>query len=50
MAQRLSAADRADAKREWIETVRPLLKELLWLETQDKSPGGFHFLCLEKER
>lgn len=50
MAQRLNETDRADAKREWIETVRPLLKELLRLEAQDKSPGGFHFLCLEKER
>lgn len=49
MARALSEADRASAKQEWIEAVRPILKELLCLEAQDKSPGGFHFLCLEKE-
>jgi hypothetical protein len=50
MVRRLTETDLVQIKQEWIETVSPILKELLWLELQDRSPGGFHFFCLEKGR
>ncbi|MBM4328184.1 MAG: methyltransferase domain-containing protein [Deltaproteobacteria bacterium] len=48
MVQKLSDADRAAIKEEWIETIRPFVLELAELDRASKEQGGFHFAVLEK--
>lgn len=44
----LDEKDRLSIKAEWIDTVRPFLKELYDLDRQSGQQGGYHFICLEK--
>jgi hypothetical protein len=48
MIGRLSGADRAAVKSEWIDTVRPFLLELYDLDQESKEEGGYHCVLLEK--
>lgn len=49
MVSLIGEIDRTAIKKEWIETVRPFLRELFEMEGQDKSQGGYHFAVLERK-
>jgi SAM-dependent methyltransferase len=49
MIRKLSEEDRKAIKTEWMETLRPFVRELWNLDVQNTKPGGFHFVCLEKK-
>ncbi len=49
MVEKMSEANRRSIKSDWIDTIRPFLKELVELDGRSKALGGYHFVCLEKE-
>lgn len=49
MLEKLGEADRQSAKSEWVETVYPILQELLSLDSRGHGLGGYHFVGLERE-
>ena len=49
LTRKLSPADRAQFKAEWIETLKPFLSELFTMEEQERKRGVFHFICLERK-
>lgn len=48
MISRLSEEDRATIKQEWMDTLRPFLREALLLDRNSEETGGYHFVVLEK--
>lgn len=50
MLGKLNDDDRLEVKREWIDTLRPFLLELLAMDRASRSRGGFLFLTLERAR
>lgn len=50
MLGKLNEDDRLEIKREWIETLRPFLLELLAMDRASRARGGFLFLTLERSR
>lgn len=48
MVHKLDETDRLSIKLEWIQILRPFLRELCDLERKSEEQGGYHFVCLEK--
>jgi SAM-dependent methyltransferase len=48
MVGRLTEEDRLSIKSEWLETLRPFVRELFDLDVHSNEQGGFHFVCLVK--
>jgi SAM-dependent methyltransferase len=49
VSRKLSPADRAQFKAEWVGTLKPFLDELFALEERGPMDGVFHFVCLERK-
>ncbi|PCI39782.1 MAG: hypothetical protein COB53_02615 [Elusimicrobia bacterium] len=50
MVGRLTAKDRLQVKKKWIQAVLPAMTEMLHEEGRSRVPGGFHFVVLRKKK
>jgi len=48
MIEKLPEQDRLAVKAEWLQTLRPFIREIYELDTKSKEQGGFHFARLVK--